>query len=151
VAAVYETKGTWSTITVTGLSLGTVYAFKVKAANGAAIDTAFGPTTTAATANNPLTAGNLALYRVGDGSGTLTSAATPVFVDELTTGGAFVQSVPLPATGGSAFANSGSATSEGALMLSADGQLLCFAGYNAATGTPGVASSSAARAVGTLD
>src|ERR1035441_8821579 len=35
-------------------------------------------------------------------------------------------------------------------MLSPDGRVLCFAGYNAAAGTAGVASSSAARAVGTL-
>ena len=150
-SAAFQTAAGWGTETVTGLSVGTVYGFKVKAANGAGVDTAFGPTTSASTANNPFTPGNLAVYRLGDGSGALSSAGAAVFVDELTTSGAAVQSVPLPSTDGSAFVNSGSANSEGALMLSPDGQLLCFAGYNTAAGTAGVAASSAARAVGTLN
>ena len=148
--AVYQTTASWGTKAVTGLSLGTVYGFKVKAANGASVDTSFGATTSAITANNPFTPGNLAVYRLGDGSGALSSVAAAVFVDELTTSGGAVQSVPLPSTEGSAFVNSGSASSEGALMLSPDGQVLCFAGYNAAAGTAGVAATSAARAVGTL-
>ena len=60
------------------------------------------------------TPGNLVVLRVGDGSGTLSSAATPVFLDELTPSGALVRSVPLPtATAGTnrRLTMSGSATS----------------------------------------
>jgi hypothetical protein len=97
---------------------------------------------------------NLAVLRIGDGAAGLTSAGTPLFVDEYTTTGVLVQSLALPSSGSSALVNSGSASSEGALMRSPDGTLLCFAGYNADAGTESIASTTAAavpRAAGTLD
>jgi hypothetical protein len=105
------------------------------------------------TVHPAFTTRNLVVVRIGDGSATLTSAATPVFVDEYTTAGALVQSIAVPATGSSALVNSGTASSEGALMRSPDASLLCFAGYNANAGTAGIASTTAAavpRAAGTL-
>src|SRR5262245_50006387 len=62
--------------------------------------------------------GNLVVLRIGAGGGALSSAATPVFLDEYTPAGGLVQSIPLPtAVSGSnrILTNSGSATSEGAL------------------------------------
>ena len=106
------------------------------------------------TVHPAFTTGNLAIVRMGDGSASLTSAGTPVFVDEYTPAGVLAQTIPLPANGSSAFVNSGTASSEGALMRSPDGSLLCFAGYNAAAGTASIASTTAAavpRAAGTLD
>ncbi len=88
------------------------------------------------------TAGNIVVARLGDGGGALSGAAAPVFLDEYTPAGALVQTIPLPT--GVAGANrrltmSGSAASEGALALSADGRYLTLAGYDADPGTAGVA------------
>ena len=90
--------------------------------------------------------GDLVVVRVGSGTGTLASAAAPVFLDEYGPSGTLVQSVPLPtatAAGAAPLTLSGSATSEGALALSTDGRYLTLAGYGAAPGTAAVASTSA--------
>lgn len=106
------------------------------------------------TVTSPFTPGNLVVLRVGNGLAALSSAGTPVFVDEYTTAGAFVQSHSFPTNGNSALVNSGTASSEGGLMRSPDGTLLCFAGYNTNAGVASVAGTTAAsvpRAVGTLN
>ncbi|WP_373717273.1 PEP-CTERM sorting domain-containing protein [Roseateles sp.] len=101
-------------------------------------------------------AGDIAIYRVGTGGSSLSSAATAVFIDEYTTNGTLVQSIALPTlANGASFAltASGTATSEGLMTLSADGKSLVLTGYNAAVGTAGVASSTAAsvtRVVGVV-
>ncbi|PPQ36609.1 Predicted extracellular nuclease [Rhodoblastus acidophilus] len=100
------------------------------------------------------TAGNIVVYRVGTGTGALSSAATAVFLDEYSPTGAWVQSIALPTADSGAnqmLTASGSATSEGELNLSADGRFLVLTGYDAAPGTTGVASTSTstvARVVG---
>ena len=71
------------------------------------------------------TAGNIVVYRVGAGAAALSSAATQVFLDEYTTAGVLVQSIPLPtATSGmqDALTASGTATSEGLISDSANGR-----------------------------
>src|SRR2546423_3889503 len=105
----------------------------------------------------PFTPGNLVLYRVGDGTAILTTVATPVFLDEYTTGGTLVQSIALP-TGVSGsnrrLTASGSSTSEGLLTLSVDGQFLVATGYDANVGTAAVAgttSTTVNRVVGRVD
>ncbi len=101
--------------------------------------------------------GNLAVLRVGDGSTLLTSAASAVSIDQFSmsgTGQSPTYSVALPSTGSSAITLSGTASSEGALALSANGMYLTFGGFNAVSGTANVAGSSSAtvnRAVGMLD
>ena len=57
--AVYRTALAWGTKTVTGLSYGTTYSFKVKAQNGAGTDTAFGATASGTTGPAPLAAWDL--------------------------------------------------------------------------------------------
>ncbi|HZT76131.1 MAG TPA: DNA/RNA non-specific endonuclease [Vicinamibacterales bacterium] len=94
------------------------------------------------------TPGNLVVYRVGDGSAALTGNAAAVFLDEYTPSGTFVQSFAMPtaAIGNNrALTASGSATSEGELTRSVDGQYLVAAGYNAAPGTASVTSSTSAN------
>ncbi len=89
-----------------------------------------------------ITPGNLVAVRVGDGTAALTSASTAVFLDEFTTAGVFVQTIPLPTAASGAnqpLTNSGSATSEGLLNLSADGRFLVHAGYGTAPGLPSIA------------
>src|SRR4051812_13011680 len=59
------------------------------------------------------TPGDLAIYRVGDGSVALAATGNAVFVDEYTPGGTLVQSIALPSTGGgNKLIASGTATSE---------------------------------------
>lgn len=103
------------------------------------------------------TTGNLVVYRVGTGSGALASAATAVYLDEYTTAGVLVQSLALPtAASGANFAltATGTATSEGLMTRSTNGQYLVLTGYNAAPGTTSVSTSvptATARIVGRVD
>ena len=101
------------------------------------------------------TPGNLAVLRAGDGTQTLANTGNTIFIDEYTTAGVFVQSIAVPDSGANALLISGSASSEGALMRSPDGRLLCFGGY--VTNRPytsSLASSASAtvtRGAGTVD
>ncbi|MEO8672664.1 MAG: DUF3616 domain-containing protein [Tahibacter sp.] len=94
----------------------------------------------------PFTPGNLVVYRVGNGSAALGSAATAVFLDEYTPAGALVQSLPMPtAIAGSnrRLTASGSATSEGLMTRSVDERYLVLSGYDATTGTASIAGTTA--------
>jgi len=103
------------------------------------------------------TVGNIVVYRVGDGSAALGTTATAVFLDEYTPGGALVQSISMPtAVVGSnrRLTASGSATTEGFLTLTSNGQYLAVPGYDAALGTAAVAGTASAtvnRVVGRVD
>ena len=86
------------------------------------------------------TPGNVVIYRVGSGTGSLINTGNPVFLDEYSSTGTLVQSIPLPTTVSGAnkrLVASGTATSEGMLTRSADGQYLLLTGYDA---TPPVVS-----------
>ncbi|NBR24472.1 MAG: hypothetical protein EBU08_12015, partial [Micrococcales bacterium] len=93
------------------------------------------------------TAGNILTLRVGEvGGTTLSTNSAPVFIDEYTTTGTLVQSVPMPfVTSGSnrKFTMSGTSTTEGFLNLSPDGQYLTFGGYDNIPGVIGISSSTA--------
>src|SRR5665213_1879517 len=100
------------------------------------------------------TAGDLVVLQDGNGSAALSSAGTAIFLDQYTTSGSFLNSLAIPSTGSSALVNSGTASSEGTLNLSANGQYLVFAGYNVAAGTAGVAgatSASVPRGIATVN
>ncbi|MFC1421046.1 Ig-like domain repeat protein [Streptacidiphilus cavernicola] len=105
---------------------------------------------TAAQAADPgstFSAGDVVVYRVGDGTSALSGAGAPVFLDEYSPAGALVRSVALPTTASGAnksLVSSGSATSEGGLTLSADGRYLVATGYAASVGATGLSSSAAA-------
>src|SRR5688572_19084620 len=90
------------------------------------------------------TAGNIVVYRVGNGTGTLSNAATAVFLDEYTTAGVLVQSVAIPVDVSGAnrrLTAAGTGNTEGMLTLSTDGRYLVFTGYDAPVGTIGVGGS----------
>ncbi|MCU1385855.1 MAG: hypothetical protein JWL71_4552, partial [Acidobacteria bacterium] len=102
-------------------------------------------------ATSGFTVGNVVVYRVGDGSASLASAATAVFLDEYTTAGALVQSIPMPTVVAGAnkrLTASGNATTEGFLTLSADGRYLVLAGYDATPGTTAITGSASSGATG---
>jgi len=100
-----------------------------------------------------VSAGNLVIYRVGTGAATLSTAATAVFLDEYTTGGAFVQSIPVASSGGAAMTAVGNATTEGIMTPSVDGSRLVFTGYRKDAGGTNPSSDTAlvtGRVVGML-
>jgi hypothetical protein len=82
----------------------------------------------AAVAQAQFTAGDLAVLRVGDGSTTLASSAGPISLLDLTTVGSVQSTVNIP-SGSGGLQISGTATSEGQLVLNADGQSFTVAGY----------------------
>lgn len=86
----------------------------------------------------PLTAGNLVVERIGDGSTALTSAAAAISVLEVTTSGSLAETLSSQFTGGNLQSDSGSATSNGYLGTGG-GQYLAVSGHNAAIGTASVA------------
>jgi hypothetical protein len=91
------------------------------------------------------TGGDLVVYEVGtSGGATPSSTSGPVsLVEYPTTGGASVFSVGLPqTTGGGNFqiSESGSATFDGEVTLSADGSTLVATGYTAPVGTASITS-----------
>ena len=106
---------------------------------GALAGAVVGGLTAASATAAPFTAGNVAVYRVGDGAAALASGVgAATFIDEYTAAGTLVQSIAVPtvASGSNqALVNSGTATSEGLLSLSPNGQYLAFAGNNTAVGT----------------
>ena len=100
--------------------------------------------------------GNLVVSQIGDGSGILTSAAQSVFLDQFTATGVAVNSLALPTadsptgTATHALTDSGTASSDGMLTLSTDGQYLTYQGYDATPGVlsvAGTASAATARVV----
>lgn len=103
------------------------------------------------------TLGDLVVVRVGDGSAALNGNATAAFLDEYTTSGVLVQSIPLPTVALGAnqpLTLSGSATSEGFLALSQNGMYLTLGGYAATVGTLTPQTSTAAavnRVIGRID
>lgn len=78
--------------------------------------------------------GDLVIYRVGDGTAALGTTATSVFLDEYTTGGSLVQSIPLPTSGAGVLTAVGNATTEGDISRSSDGTTLTFTGYQKTAG-----------------
>lgn len=119
---------------------------------------ALGLTTTWLAGAGPFTAGNLVIYRVGDGTLDLTNRGNVVFLDEYTTNGVLVQSLMLPTNAVGAqhpLIASGTAISEGLLTRSTDGRYLLFTGYGTNL-TSGLALASTAatdlpRVVGRVD
>ena len=93
--------------------------------------------------------GGLVVSRVSDGTAVTVApssgSSASVFLDEYSTAGTYLGTFALPSTGTNAFSLSNSATSEGALTLSANSaataQVLTLAGYNAPSGTAGIAAS----------
>lgn len=101
---------------------------------------------------NPFTQGNLVIYRVGDGPGgsNLLNTGNTIYLDEYTTTGSLVQSINVSAQSASGFIASGTATSEGMMTLSGNGQFLTMGGYVATPGgaaLPASASATINRAV----
>jgi hypothetical protein len=107
--------------------------------------------TTSVTHAAPFTPGDIVIYQVGNGSGSLSSAAAPVFLDEYSVTGTLVQQIAIPATTSgvnNALTDSGSATGDGMITLSGNGASVIIGGYNAAVGTASIASTSTSQTIG---
>jgi predicted extracellular nuclease len=115
-----------------------------------------GPVTGAHT-SSAFTPGNLVIYRVGTGTGSLSSAATAAFLDEYTTAGAFVQAIPLPTVvngSNKRLTAAGTSSSEGLLNRSVNASYLTLTGYDADVGTLAIAGTTSVavnRVVGRVD
>jgi hypothetical protein len=102
------------------------------------------------------TPGNLVVYRVGSGTGSLVNTGSPVYLDEYTPAGVLVQSIPMPTAAtlpNRNFYASGTASSEGMVTRSADGRFLVVTGY-ASTYTSSLANTAATvvnRVIGRID
>lgn len=103
------------------------------------------------------TAGNLVVFRSGDGVAALSNASAAIFLDEYTPAGVLVQSVAMPTTASGSnniITTSGTATSEGLITKSTNGQYLIITGYNTAPGlasVAGTATTTVTRVVATID
>jgi autotransporter-associated beta strand protein len=98
-------------------------------------------------AKGQFTAGNLTIYQVGDGTGTLVNTGNLVLLREFTTAGTasgFQVAFPVGTTTTDSLIASGTATSEGMLTLGNFGQTLTATGYRAPTGTTGLAGTASA-------
>jgi hypothetical protein len=82
----------------------------------------------ATAAHAQFTAGDLAVVRVGDGVNALASSAGPISLLDVSTAGLIQSTVNIP-SGSGGLQISGTATSEGQLVLNADGQSFTVAGY----------------------
>ncbi len=99
--------------------------------------------TTFAAFSQGFTAGNLVVYRYGDGSAYTNGQLVPTFLDEYTTAGTFVKTWTVPSvasglnkglTGLLKLSSTGKYQQEGMSTLSQDGKYLTIFGYNAAVG-----------------
>lgn len=91
-----------------------------------------------------LTVGNIAVVRIGDSVATPSSTSVPVVIDQITTAGAYVNSIMLPRTGSNAISLAGSATSEGQLALASDASSINLFAYKTVPGTATIASTTSA-------
>ncbi|MBC7783488.1 MAG: PEP-CTERM sorting domain-containing protein [Burkholderiales bacterium] len=93
-----------------------------------------------------ITPGNLLVAQVGDGSGALSSAATPAFLKEFSSvpSSAVVQTVAIPTSGGFRSTNAGTSTSE--LLITFNDGHVSVAGYDAAAGTAGIVATTSTTA-----
>src|SRR3954469_15887977 len=78
----------------------------------------------------PFTAGNIVLYRVGDGTTALNDDYFKVYLDEYTPAGALVQTIEMPSTGPKKINNIGRSPATSLLSLSANGKYLVVPGFN---------------------
>ena len=102
----------------------------------------------------PFTPGNLVVYTVDNGASALNARATPVRLQEFAPGATSarppVQSISLAASGLNVLTASGTAATDGNLLLSSDGTFLSFGGYNVAPGSTGIPGS-VSRIFATVD
>ncbi len=85
------------------------------------------------------TPGDFVVYRIGAGGASLSGVATAVFLDEYTTSGTLIETIPMPTVAGASGSNqallaSGNAPGDGELNLSPDGTRLVLTGYDASVG-----------------
>jgi len=106
----------------------------------------------------PFTPGNVVIYRVGAGTSGLVNTGAPVFLDEYTASGSFVQSIAMPTLASGAnnpLIASGVATSEGLFTRSEDGRYLLATGYATTLGgtlsLSGTTGTAVPRVVGRVD
>src|SRR5690349_7868760 len=111
----------------------------------------------AACAANLMALDSLYVVKVGDGTAALGTGSTAAFIQQFDLSGSSLGTINLPTAdsgANKALTMSGSASSEGFLALSQNGQYLTLGGYAAAPGVAGIAgtaSTAVPRVVGRVD
>ncbi len=84
---------------------------------------------------NPFTPGNILVYKVGDSATALSANGSPIFLNEYTPSGTFVQSKRLSRTtaGVNTILSAATSNSEGYITLNTNGTNVAVGGYNAPT------------------
>ena len=87
-------------------------------------------------AQNAFNANSLIVLRVGDGSANLSNASAPVFLDEYTTKGLYIQTIAIPNAPSAQhkLVLTGNSLNQGFITLSNNKQFVVFAGYDTTTG-----------------
>lgn len=98
-------------------------------------------------AQTPLTPGSLVLYRVGNGTTSLSNAAFPISLLEVSTNGTLLQTIAVPTSGSSMLTANGTAITMGKLRVSENGQYVAVPGFAANPGTANVSNSTVSRRV----
>ena len=98
------------------------------------------------TGGQPFTPGTLVVLCLGNGTTALSAVAAPLSLVEYTDKGDSIQSVIIPNSGSFKLTTAGSSTGEGYMSLSQDGYYLTIPGYDAVSGTTGIATSTSATA-----
>ena len=80
------------------------------------------------------TAGNIVIYRVGDGTQSLTNTGNSVFLDEYTQAGTWVQSIMMPTNWYSTLITDGGGFAQGAITRSEDGRFIVLTGFGGTLG-----------------
>jgi hypothetical protein len=104
----------------------------------------------------PFIGGDVIVYQIGNGSGTLSNAGNPIILQEYSPTGSLVSSTTLPTTAATGtpnpIINSGSGQENGDINLSADGRYLTFTGYQASLpNSTGLKSGPFGRDIGRID
>ena len=89
---------------------------------------------------------NLAILRAGDGVAPLANTGNPLFVDQFTTNGDYLNSIMIPDSGPSALIG-GSALTDHYMGAAANGRAVLFGGFNTSRPYSGAIASSSAVAV----
>jgi hypothetical protein len=121
---------TSTTLTKTGLQTSDSGTYTVDVTNPGGTSSATPAVLTVSPTRLTISPTNLVVLRQGEGSEPQQNNGNTLYLDQYTTNGAYVSSIMLPNSGPNSLLQSGSASTEGSITLSADQRFLMVVGYN---------------------
>ncbi|MFN7140364.1 MAG: immunoglobulin domain-containing protein, partial [Limisphaerales bacterium] len=138
------TNSTYSILNAQSINGGNYFAVVANAAGAATSSVA---RVQVALQQTPFAPANLVVLRLGDGAQTLANTGNSIFLDQFTSEGAYVSTMGIPDSGSTPVIIGGTATSEGALVRSANRLYLTFAAYDTNRPAPSNLSASTSATV----